>query len=327
MSLKPQNRIVMRTAAYSIAIGVPLTTAYVWLGITVARTWYVYDNEPFVVLFTCLICGIIGFALLGGFVGVIMTIVTKLAHGNIIYGARFRLLVSLIPLVIIALLLQPTPPETLERFWWKLQLGYPLAKLYAAGWLLAASAGVGVCQMVAAKYEREVSPPKNDSPTALWRPIPLVKMTATIVVFSVGLTVVSDVLFIALLENRSLSIGLDLENLMRFARDGVSIGLIFGSAIALTIMLRFSEIRRANGYRVTILGVTLVVALSLWGLQTYSALWATMQYPEESWRVILALAEAGLSSIAVVFMAEFYRRAATAPAQKRKVSENDLLIS
>ena len=221
--MHPLDRMVLRTSAYSVAVGLPLMTAYVWLYVTVARDWH--DHEPFILLLICLIIGS-GFAFLGAIIALFMVTVSKFAHERFNDGARFRILVSLVPLLVIALLLLQTPPATLERFWWKLQAGNFLAKLDAAGWLLAAATSVGICQIAFAKFQRETSPPKNDRPLALWRPMPLVAVVLLLVVCSVVISVGSQALYLSQIEIDPASRISEGERLLRSARDGVSVGLI-----------------------------------------------------------------------------------------------------
>ncbi|MCY4064093.1 MAG: hypothetical protein OXG53_17105 [Chloroflexi bacterium] len=320
-TMHQHNLMVLRTSAYSVAVGVPLMTTYVWLYVTVARTW-IY-NDPFILLLICLILGSIGFAFLGGIVGAFLVIVSNYAYERIQDGARFRILVSLVPLLVIALLLLPTPPGTLERFWWKLQFGNSLAKLDAAGWLLAAATAVGICQIVAAKYLREVSPPKNDGPTLMWRPIPLMTAVAAIVVCGLVISIVDFALYLALVEPAPDSRLSDFENLMRAGRDGVSVGLIYGSVIALTIMLRFSEIRRIRVFRLTIVCVTFIVALLIWGRSIQHAFSQLAQEPGQVWAGHL-LAKVSLLVVTSIVMADIYRRAVPAPVPKHSASEDKL---
>ena len=317
--MRPHDRMILRTFSYSVAVGVPLMTAYVCLYVTVARTW-IY-NDPIFLLLMCLAMGSIGFTFLGGIIGAFLATMTKFARGRRIDDTRFRIMVSLVPLLIIALLLLSMPPDYLERFWWKLQAGNYLAKLDAAGWLLAAATGVGICQIVAAKYQREVSPPKNDRPLVLWRPIPLITIIALIVVCSVAISVCSHTIYLSQIELEPASRMSEAERLLRAGRDGVSVGLIFGSAIALTIMLRFSQIRRLVAYRFTILVIALVIAATQWGHNTLNALSQLLQAPDQVWRTVLLLAEVSLVIVTTVLSAELYLRTVTASSSKQTVSK------
>lgn len=316
--LHPRNRLILRTAAYSAAIGVPLLTAYVWLYMTVADTWYTVD-EPVIVLFICLIFGAGGFALLGGIFGAIMALAARLAYGRIHDAGRLRVLVSLIPLLFVLPLILPVQPDEIERLWWKIQIGYLIQRLDAAGMMLAIATSVGICQITFAKYQRETSPPKNDRPLALWRPMPLVAVVMLLVVCSVVISVSSRSLYLSQIELDPASRMSESERLLRAARDGVSVGLVIGSAIALTIMLRFSHIGRPVAYRLTILVVALVAAATLSGHNTIYALSDILQRQERFLLGVIVLAEVIATVLAAMILAEVYRRLATLPDEKRRL--------
>ncbi len=315
--LHPRNRLILRTAAYGAVIGVPLLTAYVWLFMTVARTWYTVDGPVFVLLI-CLIFGAGGFALLGGIFGAIMALSARLAHGRIHDAGRLRVLVSLIPLLFVLALILPVQPDRIEAFWRKIQIGYFVQRLEAAGMILAIATSVGICQITFAKYQRETSPPKNDRPLALWRPMPLVAVVVLLVVCSVAISVSSRALYLSQIELDPASRMSESERLLRAARDGVSVGLVFGSAIALTIMLRFSRIGRPVAYRLTIFVVALLVAAAFWGDNTIYALSRIVQRQDPFWLSVILLAEVIATVLAAMILSEVYRRLATLPDAKRQ---------
>lgn len=325
-TLHPRTRMILRTSGYCVLIGVPVLIAYTWLFLTVADRWYTVDG-PIFLLFMCLVLGAGGFALLGGIFGAIMATVAKLARGRIKNGARLRALASLAPLLFLVPWLLPIRPAAIELFWWKLQIGNPIKRLEVAGLMLAIAIVVGICQIVFAKHQRETSPPKNDRPLSLWPPLPLVATVLLIVVCSVIISVVSRAVFLSLVERDTASTMLEASRLLRAAQYGISVGLFVGSAIAVTIMLQFSEIRRANVYRLTIAGVTLASVLLFWGSQIHFALLYAQQNPSQLREAFDLLAKAGLITIASVLVAEIYRRATTARAQIWAVSENEMLVS
>ena len=315
-ALHPRKRMIWRAAATSVALGVPVMTAYVWLFVTVADTWYTFDGPGFLLL-VCLTLGAAGLALLGSTLGAIMALVTKLAPGRMDAGARCRTLVSLVPLFFLVPLITPSQPSDIEKFLWKLRAGFSIEKLEAAGWLLAIAFVVGVCQITFTKYQRETTGPKNDNPIRLWRAIPLVTVVSALVVCGAAFSILSHALYASLFEPEAAARPSEIKQLLRAARDGLSVGLIFGSALALTIMLFFSEIRRPRVFRLSILGIAVLVAFALWGPFIDFALSASLLVPEHNQRILPPLVEMTLFVITTVLMGEAYRRAAKTTARKR----------
>ena len=322
----PRKTMVWRAAGYSVAFGVPMLTAFVWLYVTVADTWYTMDG-PIFLLLACLIAGVPCLALLGGIFGSAMALATKLTPARLHGQPRFRVLVSLVPLLFLIPVFLPLQPRNFDRFWWKLQTGFTLEKLDAAGWLLAIAMAVGICQIVFAEYQREATAPKNDNPIRLWRAIPLAKVVLSLVACSALFSILSYQLYLSRLEPEAAAQASQVPGMLLAAYDGLAIGMIFGSSLALTIMLFFNEIRRPRLYRLTVLGVTLLVALLLWHRFFDYALSRSLLDPDHIQQILPQSVELVLVVSATVVLAELYRRAANAPSPKRSGNEQDLRVS
>ncbi len=325
-TLHPRIRMVLRAAGYSVAFGVPVLTAFVWLYVTVAHTWHTVDG-PVILLLTCLTLGVPCLALLGGIFGSAMALVTKLTPARIHGQPRFRVLVSLMPLLFFIPVFLSLHPYDIHRFWWRFQADFTLEKLDAAGWLLALAMAVGICQIVFAEYQREATAPKNDNPIRLWRAIPLVSVVATLVACSALFSILSYTLYLSISEPEAAAQASQAPWMLPSAHDGLAFGMIFGSALALIIMLFFNEIRRPRLFRLTVLGVTLLVAQLLWRRFFDYALSRSLLDPDHIQQILPQSLELVLVVGATVVLAELYRRATNTPSPKRSGNEQDLRVS
>ena len=322
----PRKTMVWRAAGYSVAFGVPVMTAYVWLYVTVADTWYTMDGPVFLLL-ACLIAGVPFLALLGGIFGSAMALATKLTPARLHGQPRFRVLVSLLPLLFLIPVFLPLQPYAIERFWWKLQTGFTLEKLDAAGWLLAIAMAVGICQIVFAEYQREVAAPKNDNPIRLWRAFPLAKVVAALVACSALISILSYSIYVSIFESETATQTSQVLGMLRAAHDGLAFGTVFGATLALTIMLFFNEIRRPRLFRLTVIGVALLAAIPLWRRFFDYALSRSLLDPDHIQQILPQSLELVLVVGTTVVLAELYRRAATTDNQKRSGYEQNLRAS
>ena len=317
--LPPLLKMIVRTIVYSVALGLPLIFAFICLAVTVADAWR-YVESPIVVLVACafgLAFVVIAAALVGG----VMAFLTGLLYSRIQDPARYRLLLALVPLAVFTYIIGTILSDDPFRFRPTIRYPFQLRLFDIAGWLLAASVAVGISQIVAHKYDGEMSARKRKAPVAMWRAIPLTKMALRITLFSAVLSVAVLLLSQAVKPDWWVSGISQSTNIVNAAWSGLSRGLMLGNVLAVATMLGFSEISRQRFYRFAMATLALIIAITFRSKISILSVPVVYEPRQDLFMVGLTLAHDAVLVGFVAFAASLYCREVAKPLR----NSHDLL--
>ena len=319
--LSPLSKIIARTIVYSVVLGLPLIFVWSCLAVTVARTWW-YFESPIVILFCCLTFGLVCVVIVGALVGGVMAILTRLLYSRIQDPARYRLLVALVPLAVITIIILSLLSDDRRPFWPPLRYPFELRLLDIAGWPLAASLTVGISQIVAHKYDSEVTARKRKTPVVMWRAIPLVTMVLSITLFGVVLPLATRLLSLAIMPELWSPYFSKSWYMVRTVWVGLSQGLIFGNVLAVATMLGFSEMRRPLFYRFTMATIALMIAITFRSNVSIQLYPTVFEPAPDLPLVILTLAHDAVFICLIALSVAWYCRKATKPRRNSHEGPN-----
>ena len=327
IQIRPYFRMFRRTVTYSVAIGTPSLTAYIWLNYYLEFGRFPTRFLP-ESLFTNLLFAFFIFLLLGGLVGILIAIMTAIFHRRLVDPVRYRLMIGLVPLLPSILCFLLSYRNINDVFWGSFLSPYEASAPVIGRWLLATTIAVAICQFVANIYDLEVLARKSDRRAPMWRAMPLIKMVVRITAVCAVVPVAELYLHILVFYDGSVII----SNHAKFFRialaTGVGTGFILGSGMALTTMLFFNEIRQPNTFRATMVAYALIAVIMTEG-------WLLARLP----RVLdesrpLAMLSWSLELLVVVvpllvchFAAGRYLRAVTSGKTKTVVKTNASALS
>ena len=133
---------------YSVAIGTPSLTAYIWLNYYLEFGRFPTRFLP-ESLFTNLLFAFFIFLLLGGLVGILIAIMTAIFHRRLVDPVRYRLMIGLVPLLPSILCFLLSYRNINDVFWGSFLSPYEASAPVIGRWLLATTIAVAICQFVA----------------------------------------------------------------------------------------------------------------------------------------------------------------------------------